>query len=212
MSTRAPASLTVELLSDATFGRGEGTAGEVDVEIEHDELGLPYLGGKALHGLLRDAWLAMAPHFPALGAAACRVLGPAGDRGETGVLRVNDALVDGATRAWIAWAVRRERDPVDPKEVLRALTDIRYQTARDRAGAPAAGTLRASRVALRGLTLVSPLEWLAEPTEEDLRCLALCALGVRHAGLGRNRGRGHVRVSLDGDVDATRRLALEVAG
>ena len=211
MSTR-PASLTVELLSDATFGCGEGTAGEVDIEIEHDELGLPCLGGKALHGLLRDAWLAMAPHFPALGAAARRVLGPTADRDETGVLRVNDALVDEATRAWVAWAVRRQPDPVDPKEVLRALTDIRYQTARDRAGAPATATLRASRVALRGLVLTSRLEWLEAPSEQDVRCLALCALAVRHAGLGRNRGRGHLRVSLDGDVDATRWLAREVAG
>jgi hypothetical protein len=33
---RHPERLVVELLSDTTFGRGEGTAGLVDVEIEHD--------------------------------------------------------------------------------------------------------------------------------------------------------------------------------
>ncbi len=44
--------LKLELLSDAVFGRGDGVAGLVDVEVQHDAYGLPYLGGRALKGLL----------------------------------------------------------------------------------------------------------------------------------------------------------------
>lgn len=61
-----PNVLHIELLSDATFGRGEGSAGEVDTEVEHDEFGIPFIGGKTVRGLLRDTWLSMRPHFPEL--------------------------------------------------------------------------------------------------------------------------------------------------
>src|ERR1700678_891978 len=98
----SPQTLHIELLSDATFGRGEGTAGEVDVEVEHDDLGLPYVGGKTVHGVLRDAWLSMARAFPGLGGAAARALGRAQELArESSIVRIGDAVVDDATRAWI---------------------------------------------------------------------------------------------------------------
>jgi len=206
MST--PAALTVTLLSDTTFGAGGAGLGEVDVDIERDDLGLPVMGGKALHGLLRDAWLAMAGAFPHLDRAAVRVLGRPGDLHEAGVLRVGDARVDAAVRAWVAHALERSGATVTPADVLAALTGVRARTAEDRAtGGPARGTLRTARVALRTLTLHAPLTWLDAPADDDRSCLALCALATRHAGLGSNRGAGHVQVSLDGDPDLTRTLA-----
>jgi len=42
--------LELELLSDTTPGRGEGVAGLVDAEVQHDELGLPVISGRALKG------------------------------------------------------------------------------------------------------------------------------------------------------------------
>ena len=45
--------LYLTLISDATFGRGDGVAGLVNEEVEHDAAtGLPYLRGRALKGLL----------------------------------------------------------------------------------------------------------------------------------------------------------------
>lgn len=45
--------LTIELLSDTTFGRGDGVAGLVDEEVEHDSrTGLPIIRGRTLKGLL----------------------------------------------------------------------------------------------------------------------------------------------------------------
>ena len=205
---KPPHTLTVSLLSDTTFGRGEGAAGEVDVEVEHDDLGLPFLGGKTLHGLLRDTWLTMLPAFAELRWGGERVFGPPGDLTETAILRLGDAVVEAEARAWIAAAVQRARQPLAPADVLATLTDIRRQTAEERtSGAPAAATLRASRVTLRQLTFYSPLTWLAAPEALDLRCLALAAWGTRHAGLGRNRGRGHVQLALDGDLKTTHLLA-----
>lgn len=203
-----PSLLTVELLSDATFGRGQGTAGEVDVEVEHDADGLPLIRGKTLHGLLRDAWLSMAVHFSDLADAAVRILGVEADLSDAAVLRVGDAQLPDDVRTWVRHAVHRSSFPLRPDQILHTLTDVRRQTARSRrTGAPEESTLRSSRVLLRGLTLAAPLSWLAPPTVEQVRLFALCALAVRHGGLGRNRGRGLLRVTLDGNLEQTRNLA-----
>jgi hypothetical protein len=203
-----PQRLTFELLSDATFGRGAGTVGEVDVEVEHDISGLPFVSGKLLHGLVRDAWLSMAAPFPELADAGRELLGIAADPGDAALLRLGDALLPGDVRAWVRHAVEREHHPLRPDQVLRTLTDIRRQAAQSRrSGAPEETTLRSARVVLRGLIFEAPLTWLREPSAAHLQVLALSVLGVRHGGLGRNRGRGHLRLALDGDPAATRQLA-----
>lgn len=206
--TFRPERIVIELLSDTTFGRGEGTPGAVDVEVEHDDYGLPMLGGKALRGLLRDSWLSMQEHFPELHAASRRVLGPHGDMEETAILRIGDATIEASSRAFFNAAMEREHHPLAPETILAALTEIRAQTSEERkTGAPARTTLRSTRVALRGLKLLAPLSWLSVPDSQDMQCLALAALATRHGGLARNRGRGHMRVTIDGDIERTRALA-----
>jgi len=37
-------SLKFMLKTDTTFGRGDGVAGLIDSEVQHDEFGLPFLG------------------------------------------------------------------------------------------------------------------------------------------------------------------------
>ncbi len=203
----APSRLQVELLSDTTFGRGEGTAGEVDVEADHDALGLPLIRGRLLHGLLRDAWLTMGRHFADLEGPARQVLGVEGDPAEAALLRVGDAVLPAEVRAWVRHAVGRRDHPLTPDQVLRTLTAVRRQAARDRLGGASGEGVRSSRVVLRGLRLAAPLDWLAPPEPGHVQVLALCALAVRHGGLARSRGRGHLQVTLDGDAEATRRLA-----
>jgi hypothetical protein len=200
--------IVIELLSDTTFGRGEGTAGAVDVEVEHDACGLPMLGGKALRGLLRDSWLSMQECFPELRVAGRRVLGPHGDLEETAILRIGDATIEESARAFFISATERQHHSLAPETLLAALTETRSQTSEERAtGAPARTALRSTRVALRGLRLVAPLSWLEAPNPGDFRCLALAALATRHGGLARNRGRGHLRITIDGDIERTRALA-----
>lgn len=200
--------IQVELLSDAAFSRGEGTAGIVDVEVEHDDLGLPFLGGKTIRGLLRDSWLSMRHCFSERSRTWERVFGPEADFEDRSILRIGDAVVDGETRKWIEAAKTRDRHPISRTAVLEALTDVRRQTSEERrTGAPAETTLRSLRVIVRGLKLRAPLYWSADPTAEDLRCLSLALLATRHAGLGRNRGRGHIQMTLGGDVEKTRKAA-----
>jgi len=200
--------IQIELLSDAAFSRGEGMAGVVDVEVEHDELGLPFLGGKTLRGLLLDSWLSMQDHFPELSPSAERIFGIEADFHECSILRIGDAVVDSETCKWIKTAEFRPKNRISPMAVLEALTDIRRQTSEERStGAPAETTLRSVRVIIRDLKLQSPLYWLCDPTDADLCCLSLALLATRHAGLARNRGRGNVRLTLDGNIEKTMQMA-----
>jgi hypothetical protein len=206
-----PERLVIELLSDATFSRGQGTAGQVDIEIEHDKDGAPLIGGKTVRGLLRDGWLSMQAHFPELREAAGRVLGHSQSMEDGCRLRIGDAQLPASLLGAVRAARTRVDTPLRSEDVLGMLTQIRHQTAEEReTGAPAETTLRASRVALRGLSFEAPLGWLNghKISQEELRVLALCALSVRHGGLLRNRGRGHLRITLDGDMKKTRE-ALE---
>lgn len=202
--------LRIDLLSDTTFSRGDGTAGEVDVEVAHDEFGCPYIPGKTLKGLLRDAWLQMAAAFPEDAAVAEQVLGPSADLepGGSGQLRIDTAMLPPEVLDWIRFAVTRDDSPVHPHAVLAAVTDVRKQTARDKTtGGPLDSTLRSSRVILRGQWFLARLSATGF-TEAHWRVLARSCLNVRHAGSGRNRGLGHVRLSLVEDGrDATRSLA-----
>jgi hypothetical protein len=206
----SPSFLRIELLSDATFSRGEGTAGVVDTEVEHDEFGVPYISGKTVRGLLRDSWLSMQEHFPELAQAAERVLGRSQALDESCRLRIGDALLPPTLRAAVRNAVERQAHPLSPAAVLAAFTSVRYQTAEEReTGAPETTTLRASRVVLRGFAFEASLSWLNgyQPTPDDVQLLALCALATRHGGLIRNRGRGHIRMLLNDDLGVTRRCA-----
>lgn len=207
-----PYFLQIKLLSDGTFSRGEGSAGVVDTEVERDELGMPFIGGKTVRGLLRDSWLSMSQHFPGLLDAAENVLGQSQSVDESCRLRIGNAILPAAIRTAVCRATDpKVRDhPLAPGVILDGFTSIRYQTAEDRAtGAPDVTTLRSSRVVLRGFVFEAGLSWLDgyQPTAADLRLLALCALATRHGGLLRNRGRGHIRMTLDGDIDLTRRHA-----
>ncbi len=205
-----PIELLLELRSDTTFSRGDGTAGEVDAEVVHDEFGCPFVPGRTVKGLLRDAWLQMSPAFPADARHAGEVLGESGDLipGGAGRLRIDDARLPASVRGWLVHAVTRRSHPVEPGAVLRALTAVRKQTARDRrTGGPRENTLRSLRTVLRETGFRSTLT-PSEFSSDHWRVLAWMCLNVRHAGAGRNRGLGHVRLALmDGASDVTRRLS-----
>ncbi|NUN13568.1 MAG: hypothetical protein HUU55_08025 [Myxococcales bacterium] len=204
--TSIPRHIAIELLSDTTFSRGEGTAGQVDIEVEHDDYGLPMVGGRTIRGLLRDSWLTMCWAFPELNDAAQRVLGPSQALTDTCILRIGDAHMPSLIRNTFRQAVSRTQTPLHRNTVLGAFTTVRYQTAENReTGAPKDATLHTSRVVIRGFVLEAPLTWLhgAKPTVEDKRVLALCCLAVRHGGLLRNRGRGHIQLTLDGNKTQT---------
>jgi len=190
--------LRFTLLSDATFGRGDGVAGLVDEEIEHDTLtGLPYLRGRTLKGLLVEECanilyvLRGNPAYNLLQQAARDLFGnPGSTLDDDGLLHIGHAQLPQTLRDAIATDVEAGR--LSANDILESLTAIRRQTAIDDSGAPERESLRAMRVLLRDLPLQADLTSEAPISDHHRALLVACALGLRRAGIGRNRGRGRL--------------------
>lgn len=196
--------LRFTLLSDATFGRGDGVAGVVDAEVQHDPTGLPYLAGRTLKGLLGAE---CADIIFAIGkarseqeerwkTAAYRLFGKSGGAldGEAN-LRVGPAQLPADLRNRIAQDV--EDGVITRAEVLESITALRRQTAMDAVtGAPLENTLRAMRVILRETPFEAVLSFRESPDADELALLGACVKALRRAGTGRNRGRGKLTAEL----------------
>lgn len=187
--------LTVNLESDATFGRGEGVAGLVDTEIEHDPAGCPFVNGRTLKGWLVEAWLEIRHALPpnSMDKVACRLFGQGSDH--QAELHIGAATLPPTLRAALHADVQHGN--LQPADLLTVLTTIRRQTAVDHErDTPQDGSLRSLRALRRDTLLIAPLHFERDPAPTDLPLLAACALGVRRGGLGRNRGRGKLFLRL----------------
>ncbi len=191
------------LESDAAFGRGDGVAGMVDAEIQHDEWGCPYLGGRSLKGLLVlecAEILAALPDKARWEGAAQRLFGnPGSTLEDNALLSIGDAQLPADLRTAIAQDVREEK--IRREGVLESITALRRQTAMDESGVPKPHSLRTGRVILRQTPFEADMHFAAKPTENDLALLAACIKAFRRAGSGRNRGRGRLAAEL---LDSTR--------
>ncbi len=201
--------LKFTLDSDATFGRGEGVAGLVDEEVEHDEFGFPYLRGRTLKGLLVEevANLLFAlkkqgsDHYDKFTSAANTLFGVSGTISEdTGILRVGDARLPKPLRDMIRYQTHKHPKDVNRTSVLESLTDIRRQTALDETGRPDEGSLRSMRVILRQTPFEATLQLTRTLEDTDMNLaqalLSAATLAFRRAGTGRNRGRGALTAHL----------------
>ncbi|MEX1257403.1 MAG: RAMP superfamily CRISPR-associated protein [Gemmatimonadota bacterium] len=192
--------LRITLLSATTIGGGEGMPAEVDVDVEYDEWGLPFIGGRRLKGLLVEEAALILGAFPQAEwvQAAEWLFGRPADARSISHFRIADGQLLPDVRAQVREAVEAKR--ASAADILGTLTEIRAQTAIDpTTGAPLKGTLRRTRALRRGLNFYSPIDWGGDPGERPQALLAGCALAVRRIGLGRSRGKGAVSLTL---VDA----------
>ena len=198
--------LKIKLLSDTTFGRGDGVAGLIDQEVEHDPSGFPYLRGRTLKGLLSeegDNLIAMLTnHRPSWERVACDLFGTLGSTiGTMGVVHVGDACLPEDLRQAVDFQINDEKT-LTKTEVLDSLTTIRRQTSIDsQSGIPDEGSLRSFRVVLRDLCFTADLIFEKNPSDEMLSLIAVGSLALRRLGSGRNRGRGHVQCTLHDDAE-----------
>ncbi|MBD2410387.1 RAMP superfamily protein [Nostoc calcicola FACHB-389] len=196
--------LKIELLSDSTFGRGDGIAGLIDQEVEHDSIGFPYLRGRTLKGLLSEECdnliATISPNETRLywENIACILFGtPGSTLGTTGVMHVGDACLPNDLREAVAWQIKQPEPTLTPQQILDSLTAIRRQTAINaESGIAEKGSLRSFRVVIRQLKFQADLLFETPPNDEMLSVLSVGTLALRHIGSGRNRGRGYVRCTL----------------
>ena len=201
--------IIITLKSAATFGSGDGVAGLVDREIEHDQYGFPFLRGKTLKGLLAEfaenivfslgndkPWRNAKDHLFGL---------PGRGNNERGILHTGDAQLSEFLRT----AIKNEK--WSKEDVLCSLTGIRRQTAINENGAPDHASLRAMRVLLSTVVLEAIITFDGNgPSPTELQLLVAAVLDFRHAGTGRNRGRGWLKAEFDNEAE-TKKLFVQFA-
>lgn len=208
----------IHLLSDTTFGRGDGVAGLLDQEVEHDASGFPYLRGRTLKGLLSEECDNVISTLLPTGrqnhwwAVAAQLFGRAGSTSaDMGEMHVGDACLPDDLRQAVGYQLQQSTE-LTKQDVLSTLTTIRRQTAiNPETGAPEKNSLRSMRVILRDLEFTALLSFEGLPTEDMQNLLAVGALALRHLGESRNRGKGHVRCLLcdEKGQDITPDLAIQ---
>jgi hypothetical protein len=199
--------LVMELLSDTTFGRGDGVAGLLDQEVEHDAYGFPYLRGRTLKGLLSEECeniIYTLPNQDRWYSALDQLFGVDGSGiGTIAQMHIGDACLSQKLRSVVEMQINQERSKtpvITPIDILFSLTTIRRQTAIDPVdGVADDRSLRSSRVILRERYFFASLTFDVNPTPDMLALLTVGILALRRVGSGRNRGRGHVRCLLNNE-------------
>lgn len=190
--------LYIQLRSDTAFGRGDGIAGLVDSEVEHDpRIGLPFIKGRTIKGLLVESCadllyaLEREPAFIDLVNSAEKLFGvPGSTLDDMGCLHIGSAQLPEYLRQNLAKTYQ-------PQQILQALTTIRHQTAVDTTSdTPKDGSLRATRVVLRETIFYSELHSTDNLDAIDYQMLAACAAGIKRGGQNRTRGLGWLKVKL----------------
>lgn len=179
--------LVVDILDYWLPGTGQAAGTHFD-ETADRECGLPYLGGKHLKGLLRNA-VQCAEHWgQAPKGSAIRFFGQP-EAGEPACLRVDNARLPEAVRRQCL---------ADPTTTCAAFF-------REISSTAMAETGTAKPRSLRNIEVVVPLRLEAlitcvAPTADTewQHILARCAPLIRAVGKGRNRGLGRAELSIQG--------------
>lgn len=191
--------IEITLLSDTTFGTGDGIVGLIDQEVEYDQYGFPFLRGRTLKGLLCDECDTFIAGIEAE------------DETELKLRRIRDQLfgVGGSVTkkeshlhfsdAILPLAIQHTLKSygLPTHEILNALTVIRRQTAVENAtGVAKPHSLRSQRAVIHGLIFEAAIDCkqALDPAAEELLDLS-CRL-LRRLGTQRNRGRGRVKCRL----------------
>lgn len=191
--------LKISLISDALFGSGDSVPGYIDTEIEYDvQTGLPFIRGKTLKGLLQEccADLLYLLHEDKWSNASDTLFGiPGSDLHSQARIHIGDATFSKSLQNVISTDILGGN--LKKEDVLDSLTTMRKQTSINPiTGVADTGSLRTSRVLIRGVALWADIEIDDDVTEEAKGLFAACIKTLRRGGSGRNRGLGRLNVSL----------------
>lgn len=184
--------LRMELLSDALPGSGEGLASIIDTDVCFDELGLPFVPGKRVKGILRESALELNSAGRTIDGLA---LFGRPDQVEGSQFRLGNGYLEGYQEARQALLAARG-DParsalLNAQSVIGCFTTIRSRTALEN-GVARDKSLRTMRVLNRGLIFVFEMD---VPAEAEKNLETICKV-TRSFGESRTRGLGEIRLSV----------------
>lgn len=190
--------LLFKLKSDGAFGSAEHSSSQVNIEVQHDQWGCPFLPARALKGVLaeecRNITSLIAPgnqNNPFLDSQK-RLFGvPGGMARDQAILKISNARLPSTLHDAICDAVIRNE--ISAQEVLESLTTIRTRTEiQKETGTAKEKSLRKMRVILRETPFEAVLQLPEKVDENDLGLLAAGLKALRRVGVARNRGLGEI--------------------
>lgn len=198
------ATVHIKALSPLHLGSGQADV-NVDAEVIHDDVGLPYFPAKRFKGLLYESALEVAEMSELSGLnlldkAEIDALFQRGCTGEAQLIVPNLYLEDQAAMHE-SWAYLEDAFPAlfQPSDVLESYTSLRYQTKINRETGTAADTsLHNMRVVDAGLCFKGEIE-IIDGNRRAWEILVLALRNLNEAGLKRTRGFGHIACTMERD-------------
>ncbi len=198
------ATVHIKALSPLHLGSGQADV-NVDAEVIHDDVGLPYFPAKRFKGLLYESALEVAEMselsgLKLLDKAEIDALFQRGCTGEAQLIVPNLYLEDQAAM-YESWAYLEDAFPAlfQPSDVLESYTSLRYQTKINRETGTAADTsLHNMRVVDAGLCFRGKIE-IIDGNRRAWEILVLALRNLSEAGLKRTRGFGHIACTMERD-------------
>ena len=201
------AEVTVHCDSEWLIAGGDSTVGTADMAPLLDADGLPFVPGRTLRGLLREAVTQVDHAIGGASTHAARLFGtrkssetdPTDSR--DGSVRISDALLPKAIADLC-------KAPDDRRDLLATIR----RTALSKAGRSAKrGSLREMEVVVAGLQLVASIEC---GSAEDIELLAFAGGLVRNFGHSRSRGLGrcHLVFTREGKIIEGKNLPAFAVG
>jgi CRISPR/Cas system CSM-associated protein Csm3 (group 7 of RAMP superfamily) len=205
------ATLVIEVASWWHAGSGESGPGDLDAIVARDQDGLPFLPGKTLKGLLRDAaWLHSACAREGNGAI---LLDPAvmfgyegGDKNRPpGRLQVSNARMPQAFQKWASgWNTARPELAGLYETIASTAIASDFdakQNAEEHPGIARRGSLRKIEVVLP-MRLEAVVSWEASEDDDNVKAwLDQIVRLIRRMGSHRHRGLGRCRVTVESPVE-----------
>ncbi|MGN0465820.1 MAG: RAMP superfamily CRISPR-associated protein [Lachnospiraceae bacterium] len=179
--------IKIKLLSDGCPSSGEVYNSTVDVEIDYDSLGFPYLSAKRIKGCLRETALFLREW--GMDIPVEEIFGKEGN--SKGNLRLESAKLEDYESMRAEIEKYKGFGIGHPQNVLKYFSYIRTQTAMEN-GVAKSTSLRVLRVLKKGLVFEANIS-IDEKYKEYLANICKC---TRNIGLNRTRGLGEVEIFL----------------
>lgn len=201
--------LRFKLASDGAMGRGDGIAGWIDQEVQHDRYGCPFISGKTIKGILVNECADILFALPETKqkvweAVALNLFGrPGSQASDQAQMSIGGAQIPADLRQAIQQDIDAEFATLTPTDVLESLTVLRRQTAIDeQTGSAKDQSLRTMRVVLRETSFSVELAFhdvgsnygaSEKQLDSMLQLLAATVRAFRRLGSVRNRGLGRLK-------------------
>ena len=180
--------IRIELLSDLCPASGEGFAGVVDIDVNYDSHGLPYIPGKRLKGCLRECGLDIVSVYEDEYADIFySIFGKTGESAPSSI-NIGNGFLEGYEEK-IEKIKNSHRS-----EIAEAYTSTRTRTRMEN-GKAAHNSLRTIRTLNKGQVYEFSVS-LAHEDEKTLSFLKKCVMTLRSMGINRSRGLGEVKCDL----------------